>query len=63
MGDPGIGILVDKHNVINYQLVIRHRLLSRFLTNQPNVERRNGDDPIMDEGQLLLEDMDRWLDR
>ena len=63
MGDPGIGILVDKHNVINYQLVIRHRLLTRFLTNQPNVERRNGDDPIMDEGQLLLEDMDRWLDR
>jgi hypothetical protein len=38
MGVPGIGILVDKDNVINYQFVIDYRLLIRFLTNQPTVD-------------------------
>jgi hypothetical protein len=37
--DHRIGILVDKDNVINYQLVISYRLLMRILTNQPNVDK------------------------
>ncbi len=34
-----IGILVDKDNVINHQLVISYRLLIRILTNQPTVDK------------------------
>jgi hypothetical protein len=34
-----LGILVDKDNVINYQLVISSRRLIKFLTNQPTVDK------------------------
>jgi hypothetical protein len=37
--DHRIGILVDKDNVINYQLVISYRLLIKILTNQSNVDK------------------------
>ena len=33
-----LGILVDKDNVINYQLVMNYRLLKGILTNQPTVD-------------------------
>ena len=34
-----LGILVDKDDLINYQLVVNYRLLIRILTNQPNVDK------------------------
>jgi len=34
-----LGLLVDKDNLINHQLVISYRLLIRILTNQPNVDK------------------------
>ena len=34
-----LGILVDKDNVINYQLVISYRLSTRILTNQLTVDK------------------------
>jgi hypothetical protein len=33
-----LGLLVDKNNVINHQLVISYRPLRRILTNQPTVD-------------------------
>ena len=32
-------LVVDKDNLINYQLVISYRLLIRILTNQPTVDK------------------------
>ena len=34
-----VGILVDKDDLINYQLVLRYRLLKRIVTNQPTVDK------------------------
>ncbi len=34
-----VRFLVDKDNLINYQLIISYRLLIRILTNQPTVDK------------------------
>jgi hypothetical protein len=34
-----VGLLVDKDNLINVQLVISYRLFIRILTNQPTVDK------------------------
>ena len=37
--DLDVGILVDKDNLISYQLVISYRLSTRILTNQPSIDK------------------------
>ena len=52
-----IGILVvDKDNLINYQLVISYRLLIRILTNQPTVDKTivlSDDQPTVNRGESV----------
>jgi hypothetical protein len=39
LGRCRVGILVDKDDLINYQLVISYGLLIRILTYQPTVDK------------------------
>ena len=47
-----IWLPVDKDNLVNYQLVIRYRLLIRILTNQPTI-RPSPFQPTVDSGESV----------
>ena len=51
-----LGLLVDKDNVIDHQLVINYRLLIRILTNPSTVDKRKTKRVLITEGLWTIVD-------